>query len=328
MGFLTKWGSAWGQIPQTGGSVYWVSPSASYTVDGKAYSASDDYDGLSPERAKLTLASAISAATANAGDQICLLPGTHTQTAATALSKAGISIIGLPYFPEQAHASQVGAAMSHRPQAIITQSTAATVSLAVTAADVTIANVCLRPITQAASTTFSTAADRLTIRDCMIDMKTPVGHANTKGIIASGSTQAPDGLNILNCLFLEGNGGTSCGIALEVGAAVNFKVAGCTFQHDSTVASSATWTTASQAQDNCQGIYLNNLVNGGGGTITNGFKGVTHTGAGIVQFVGNLFTVAVTNPITSWAAADVGLLNNYIATVSGGTGGTLVTVST
>lgn len=327
MGMITKFGTIWGAQPMTAGSVFWVAPSSAATVEGRAQTASDGNDGLSPERPLLTLAQAITNSTANAGDVIMLLPGTHTTTAALA-PKAGTKIVGLPYFPSESRGLEYGDRLYHRPQAILTTSVATGVTLAITAADVIISNVCLRPITQAACITFTTACDRLTIKDCLIDMKTPVGHANTKGIIASGATQAPDGLNILGCTFLEGNGGTSCGIALEVGAAVNFLVAGNTFQHDSTVASSATWTTAVQAQDNCQGAFVSNFVNGGGGTITNGFRGVTHAGAGIVQFVANLFTVAITNPITAWAAGDVGLLNNYVGTVAGGTGGTLITSST
>lgn len=320
-----------GRFPTSLGSIFFVAPSASYTIagirGGQAYTASDDNDGLVPERALLTIAAALLKCTANCGDIVALLPGTHTQVGATAVSVAGVQIIGLPVNPSGVRGSRVRPA-GHRPKAIITQATAATVALALAAADIFISGVTIRPITQAAGITFTTACDRLTIQDCFIDMKTPVGHANTKGIIPTGATQAPDGLQVLNNLFLEGNGGTSCGIALDIGASVNFVVSDNTFQSDGTVASHATWTTASQAQDNCQGVYVNNVVNGGGATITNGFKGITHTGAGIVQFINNLFSVAVTNPITTWAAADVGLLNNYVATVSGGTGGTLVTVST
>lgn len=327
MAFLTKFGTIWGSQPNTGGQVFWVAPSTSYTVDGKAYSASDGNDGLSPERALATVAQAITNSTANVGEVIVLLPGTHTATAAL-VPKAGTKIVGLPYYPSESRDMEYGSSLNHQPQAILTQSTAATVLIANTAADVVIANITLRPITQAAAVTYTTASNRLTIRDCFIDMKTPVGHANTKGIISTGATQAPEGLRIANNVFLEGNGGTSCGVALEVAASINFMVSANTFWHDSTVASSATWTTASQAQDNCQGVFVSNFVNGGGGTITNGFRGITHTGAGIVQFVANLFTVAVTNPITAWAAADVGLLNNYVATVAGGTGGTLITSST
>jgi hypothetical protein len=326
MGLLTKYGTLFGHALETVGNIFFVAPGTSGTVAGLVYSASDNNDGLSPDRPLASIGQAITNATANAGDIIALLPGTHTQTSATASSKAGLTFIGLPYLPTLVQGTVARA--SHRPQAIITQSTAATVALACTAADTTFLNICLRPITQAAVLTYTTACDRLTIRNCMIDMKTPAGHANTKGIISTGNTQAPDGLNISHNLFLEGNGGTSCGICLEVAASVDFIVSYNRFLHDSTVASSATWTTAVQAQDNCQGEFLGNIVNGGGGTITNGFRGVTHTGAGIVQFIGNLFSVAVTNPITNWAASDVGLLNNYVATVAGGTGGTLVTSST
>lgn len=333
MAYLTKYGSLWGALPMGLGNVTWVAPtthataaSGQYIIEGRTYSASDNNDGLSPERALATVTQAVTNSTTGGDDTIVLLPGTHT-VAAALVPKAGTTFVGLPYFPDQ-RAAAVRGRPGSAPKAILTQSTAATVTVAASLTDITFANITLRPITQAAFMTVATAAARLTVRDCLIDMRTPVGHANTKGIIALSATDAPDSLTIINNFFLEGNGGTSCGIALEVGAAKNFLVQGNTFWHDSTVASSATWTTASQAQDNCEGLYDANIINGGGGTITNGFKGVTHTGAGIVQFTNNLFSVAVTNPITSWAAADVGLGNNYVMTVSGGTGGTLVTVST
>ena len=55
MGYITKYGTIWGNIPNTGGRVFWVSPADTYTVDGKTYRASDNADGLSPERAKRTI---------------------------------------------------------------------------------------------------------------------------------------------------------------------------------------------------------------------------------------------------------------------------------
>jgi hypothetical protein len=97
------------------GKTIFVAPSASYTVGGNAYSASDDNDGLSPERAKLTISGAITNATANAGDVIALLPGTHT-SAAAALSKAGLTFVGLPYFPQ----AQVGGYHGWQPQVTVT----------------------------------------------------------------------------------------------------------------------------------------------------------------------------------------------------------------
>jgi hypothetical protein len=96
MGFITKYGSAWGDIPKTNGSVFFVSPSDTYTVEGRSYSASNDNDGLSPERAKRTMAGALTYCTANAGDVIVLLPGTHTGSATVAVNVAGVTITGLP----------------------------------------------------------------------------------------------------------------------------------------------------------------------------------------------------------------------------------------
>jgi hypothetical protein len=60
---------------------------------------SDGNDGLSPERPLATIAQAIANCTANVGDVIVLLPGTHNATtlagstaaAALAFSKAGIT---------------------------------------------------------------------------------------------------------------------------------------------------------------------------------------------------------------------------------------------
>ena len=93
MAFLTKYGTLWGAIPMTAGQVLWVAPSSPYSVDGRSYDASDDNDGLSPEKAKRTIGSAITAATANAGDVICLLPGAHTTATAAAVSKAGLTFV-------------------------------------------------------------------------------------------------------------------------------------------------------------------------------------------------------------------------------------------
>ena len=96
MSLITKYGSFWGMIPQTTGRYFFVAPSASYTVEGVAYDASNDNDGLSPERAKRTVAGAISAASASVGDVIVLLPGSHSVSATITISKAGLTIVGIP----------------------------------------------------------------------------------------------------------------------------------------------------------------------------------------------------------------------------------------
>ena len=322
MGFLTKYGSAWGAIPMTGGSVFWVAPSASYTVDGKAYSASDDHDGLSPERAKLTIGSAVTAATANVGDVIALLPGAHTTAAALAVSKAGLTFVGLPYMPE-------GDGVQATPQVSITGTAA--IGVAVTAADVSFYNITFVPITQFQAVTFTTAANRLRFKHCMVDLTGVTGHANTKGITGTGATQAPRRLRLQGCWLKAGVATTSSGYALDVSAAVEFMVEKCVVWHDGFVASAVAWTAAIKVNDNATGMFRDNeLIASNVAVAVTGFiVGVTHTGAGAIQFVRNTTTVNTSGaPFTGWAAADCDLCLNYVATVAGGTGGTLVTSTT
>lgn len=322
MGFLTKYGSAWGAIPMTGGSVYWVSPGDSYTVDGKSYSASDDNDGLSPERAHRRISRAITLATANAGDVIALLPGAHTTTVALPASKAGISFVGLPYQPE-------GDGIQSIPQASITGTAA--IGVAVTAADVSFYNIRFIPVTQFQAVTFTTAADRLRFKHCMIDMVGVVGHANTKGITGTGATQAPTGLRIQGCYIRAGVATTSSGFAIDVSAAIEYIVEKCVIFHNGFVASAVAWTAACKVNDNAYGIWRDNdLIASNVAVAVTGFiVGVTHTGAGAVQFIRNTTTVNTSGAaFTGWAGADADLCLNYIATVAAGTGGTLITSTT
>src|ERR1700752_1669983 len=96
MALITKYGSFWGLIPQTTGRYFWVSPSDSYVIEGNTYSASDNNDGLSPERALRTVNQAITNATANGGDVIVLLPGAHSVSATVNINKAGLTFTGIP----------------------------------------------------------------------------------------------------------------------------------------------------------------------------------------------------------------------------------------
>ena len=328
MGFITKYGSAWGALPMTAGSVYWLSPGATYTVEGRTYSASDGNDGLSPERALRTLAQAQTLAVASAGDVIALLPGTHTvSTTSVAASKAGITYMGLPYFPD----ARVGYGCGIVPEAILTTDIATDEIMNITAADLRLINLQIRPITAGTAINFTTAAARLLVRDCYIDMITPVGHANTRGIAATGATIAPAGVRIQNCTFVEDNAGTSQGVCLELAASINFMLERCTFYKER-AASSAAWAIAVQMQDNCTGIIrdCDMMCVGGaaGDAITKGFNGVTHTLAAAVLCARNFKGVNVTLLFDDWAGADLDIVNNYTATVAGGTGSTLITATT
>lgn len=204
MGYLTKYGTLWGQIPQTTGSVFWVAPGDSYVVEGRTYSASNDNDGLSPERAFRTLAYAVSSTRSNAavsGDVIVLIPGTHTQATTVTISTAGLLITGMAgttrHFIDRMPAS--GAKM----KSVITTSGTTTDVLTVTAADVEIAYLHLIPVAGGAGISASNAADRLYVHDCTFAMSTAANTA-TFGIhfpLGTGTTTANDDSIIRNCYF-------------------------------------------------------------------------------------------------------------------------------
>src|SRR3990167_11547235 len=96
MAYITKFGGFWGMLPQTSGRIFWVAPSATYTVEGRTYAASDGNDGLSPERAFRTVDYAVGQTTANVGDVIVLMVGAHSVSATVAVDVAGITITGIP----------------------------------------------------------------------------------------------------------------------------------------------------------------------------------------------------------------------------------------
>lgn len=326
MAYLTKFGTLWGTIPLTGGSVLWVAPSTTYTIDGRSYTASDGHDGLSPERALASINQAVTNATASAGDVICLLPGTHTTTSSVAASKAGLTFIGLPYLPG-IHSDY--AVRSMRPQVTVTTS-AADEAINVTAADNTFVNIRFLPVTQQKAVDFTTAAHRLRFVDCMIDLATATAHANTRGIFAVTTAEAPADVMFVNCVAKEANAGTSNGAAINLGAAVNFLVANCHIYKEYT-ASSAAWTSAIVVNDGVTGSFVKNRFFGSGGAagdaISAGVLGATLTGAAMVLFERNVTGVNVTKMASTFAAADCDLVLNYLSTVAGGTGGTLITAT-
>ena len=312
MGMLTKYGTIWGSIPQTGGQVFWVAPSASYTVDGRAYNASDDNDGLSPERAKLTLASAISAATANAGDVIVLLPGAHSYTASVALSKAGLTIMGLP--GGKGHPSYKRASIT---------TTASDEVINVTAADIELAHLMIIPVTTKAGIDFTAAADRLYIHDCAFDLYTAAANTGTKGVAATGATINADRLVIEDCYF-ESDGAQ--GPAIDVGDSNSYIIRNNVF-----VLTAGTWAKACEASGvtNQTGAWIGNrFLPWAGSTMTDGVTGSDMTSASSVHFQGNFFGDDVTVPIDDFASGDAVLAENYQGSIGGGSGGALITAIT
>jgi hypothetical protein len=323
MAFLTKYGSAWGAVPMSFGKTIWVSPSASYTIDGRTCEASNDNDGLHPERAVRTIAQAEALATASAGDVVFLLPGTHT-SAAAALTKAGVTWIGLPYFP----AAVVGGYHGWQPEVTVTGST--DIAIALTAADNKFYNIRFLPVTAKTAVTMTTAAARTKFVHCMVDNTGVTGHASTAGIVVT-TANLPRGVHFMGCLFKDASVTTSNGAALNLAASVDFWIYKCTVYKDGQIASGVAWTTAIVLEAGCTGTFEE--MNYIGSEISVGTTKVVTaaalTGAGVVHAIRCTMTVNTGGLLfDDFAAADMDLCLNYVATVAGGTGGTLITAST
>jgi hypothetical protein len=237
MSFLTKYGTLWGQIPQTTGRIFWVAPSASYTVEGRAYSASDDNDGLSPERAFRTIDYAVGKCTADQGDVIVLLPGAHSSTTTVTVDVSGITITGMLGSPR--HTASLMAAGGPKMRTSVTTSTATTSLFTVTATDVEMAYLHLIPVAGAQGISASNTADRLYVHDCTFNIITAANTA-TGGIwfpLGTGTTTANDDSIIRNCYWYVSDNqgpairaaGTLIGLSVE---SSTFYLAGATAWDD------------------------------------------------------------------------------------------------
>lgn len=308
MSGLTRYGDFWGRIPETAGNVYWVAPAASYTVAGKAYSASDGNDGLDPRRALVTIDRAWNLVTADVGDVIVLLPGTHSPSASIAADVAGVTMTGLPAGKGNVlkQKTTIGAVTGDQ-------------TINVTAANIEIAYLNFIPVTADTAIDFSAAGDSLHIHHCSFDMATPAASTGTKGIEALG---AASNALIDNCYF-ECDGAQGEAIALL--SAVDSVVEDCIFAQ-----SAGTWAVALSILDAAAArlIIRRNQFSCAGTAMTAGINGTTLTGASTVTIADNVAGVLVTKLVDGFAAADVDLYRNFIATVAGGDGGATLVVAT
>ena len=315
MGNLTKYSSFIDSIPQACGRVFWVAPALSYMVDGKYYEASDGNDGRDPTRALRYVNRAWSLVTANQGDVIVLLPGAHSaaNTAGTATSVAanvaGVTMTGLP----------CGKGNPYRKRTSLTCA-AADQTVNVTAADIEIANITfLGDVlnTGSANLDFSSAAHRLYIHDCTVDVTAQT--ANT-GILGFDATGAAANVMIERCVFhVDG----AFGAMVDMSATTESCVQDCIFSLQTGTLAVALLTGAAGR------LYIRrNQFNAGAGTITAPISGTGATVANGVYVSMNLFGVNSTVTVDNFDAAEAVLSMNYIFTVDGGTGGTLTTVIT
>ena len=319
MGYITKYGSFWGMLPMTAGRIFWVAAAATYTVEGRSYTASDGNDGLSPERALLTLDYAVGLTTANVGDTIVLLPGAHSWATTVAVDVAGLTITGLPSASSSAMAGPSGGSYHTMPATVTTSLAAATV-LTVTASNTEIAYLTIIPITAGAG--IDVQGTNINIHDCTFDMYTPAASTSTFGVSITGATTL---LRVANCMvvcdgsqgsFFDDSAGTDT-ITLTRAVIENITVI-----HDASTAWAAVMTIASGAR----AVLFRDIdfthVSGGIITLCYALSGNT-TDYGIM--IARNFVPVAGALETVTATSDVQLCNNYIATIDGGSGGTLLT---
>ncbi len=152
-------------------------------------------DGLSAQRAVLTTTAATALATANVGDRVIWMPS-HTETftaaAGTALSKAGVSYIGLGNGVQ-------------RPT--FNLGTVTTTTITVTAANVTVQNAIFLSTFADVVTIFNVTATGFTLRDCLIGDSAV--DLNVKSAVnATGADNTADDMTLVNNRFLSQDAAT------------------------------------------------------------------------------------------------------------------------
>lgn len=315
MGYLTKYGSFWGQIPQTSGRVFWVAPAASYTVEGRTYVASDNNDGLSPERALLTVNQAVTNATADVGDIIVLLPGSHSWAATQTISKAGLKVLGLPGGPIDPHEHGT---RTTRYDSAVTTTLAAGAVFTVSAARVEIAYLHVVPITGGAGVAISTAAD-VNIHDLTWSIVTAAA-TDTFGITVTGACPRPRISN--QYVYVEDNQGPFLRCASATGG-----MDGGVFQRSMVVLAGTTaWDDVVEITTGVDNFTIRDcdFIHSSGAIMTDVVDVTGNTNDHSVMVMRCMHSVA--GDLTeATATSDIVLCNNYIATIQGGTGGTLST---
>ncbi len=311
MSGITKYGTIWGQVPYTTGRVFWVAPSASYTVEGKTYSASDNNDGLWPNRALLTVNQAVTNATADVGDVIVLLPGSHSWSATQTISKAGIKVLGIA--GGLVDPSEVGTRTTRYDAAVTTTASAAVFT--VSAARVEIAYLHIVPAAGYAG--IAVAADDANFHDLTWNMTTAANTA-TFGISVTGATTRPRFSN--NYVYVTDNQGPFLRCASASGA-----MDGGVLQKSLIVLAGTTaWDDVVEITTGVDNFTVRDcdFIHSSGAIMTDVIDVTGNTNDNAVMVMRCYHSVA--GDLTeATATSDIQICNNYIATIQGGSGGTL-----
>ena len=313
MAYVTQHGFLWGAVPETTGSVYWVSPSDSYTIAGITYYASNENDGRSPERALRTVARAWALVAATSGDVIVLLPGTHTVTATVSMATAGVTMMGLPRYKQNIS----------RLLTTLTISASADI-LNYTASNIEIAYLHFIPVTTMDSISHGVLATGMHIHHCSVDLDTAAANTATKGFNLAPNTSLQAFNYVHDCAFycdsaqgagLDFGTTTACG-----GASL---VERCTF-----IQSTGTWAAALRygaSADAGRGTLIRrcDFIAATDATMTAGILG----GAGTEETAHVhycYFSDTVTKAVDTYGARGCELAENYQAGVGATDGGILV----
>jgi len=314
MAYVTERGILWGMVPDTTGRVFWVSPSDGYTIAGLAYRASDENDGLSPERALRTVNRAWDLVAATCGDMIILLPGAHTTTAVITADVAGVTMMGLPRYTPGAVA---------RPITSLTISASADI-IAVSAANVQLAWLHLIPVTtmDSVSMTASTGTG-VHIHHCSVDLDTAAASTSTQGFNFGGTTP---NAHIHDCVFYcDSAQGEAIDGVTGMGQAL---IERCRF-----IQSTGTWAAAlktSVTADGSRGILVRDcdFIAAADATMTVGILGTAGVTEETIHIHRCFFSDSVGTAIDTFGARGAEIAENYQAGVGATDGGVLLTAIT
>jgi hypothetical protein len=310
MSFLTKYGSFWGMIPETNGRIFWVAPSASYVIEGRTHSASDNNDGQSPERAVLTLDYAVGLCTANVGDMIVLLPGAHSYTATVAVDVAGITITGIRRGSSTSPYDR-GPGVLRNASSLTSTADILTISVA----NVEVSHLHLIPAASKAGITLSsTSAVNANLHHLTFYMATAAA-TDTFGIQA---TAVADQCRISHCHVLASD---NQGPWIRTAAGfTNSFIQNSTVVLDGTTA----WDDVIEVTTGTDQLVIRDcdFVHSSGAIMTDIIDTTGNTNDHSVMVMRCMHGVA-SDLTEATATSDIVLVNNYIATIQGGTGGTL-----
>lgn len=311
MGFLTQWGSIWGDIPLVRGRVFYVAP-ASYVIEGRTYESSDNNTGLSPEKALRTVNQFVTNATADSGD-VCIVIGSNTFTATQTISKAGLRIFGVPGGPIDPH--EHGTRTTRYGSSVTTSASAAVFT--VTAARTEIAYLHVVPVAGQAG--IDLAAADANIHDLTWHITTAANTA-TFGISVTGASARPRISN--QYVYVEDNQGPFLRCASATGG-----MDGGLLQRSMVVLAGTTaWDDAVEITTGVDNFTIRDVdfIGSSGAVYTDVIDVTGNTNDNGVTIIRCIFPVS-SDATQETATSDIALASNVIAQIQGVSGGTAVT---